>query len=129
MQSDRTLRLTGKGTPRHAAVLGSPIEHSLSPVLHTAAYTALGLDGWTYTAQECREDELRALVGRLDESWVGLSLTMPLKRIALSVADDVSERAAAIGAANTLVLDGGRRHADNTDAPGMVDALREAGSG
>lgn len=114
-------------SPRRAAVLGSPIEHSLSPVLHNAAYAALGLDGWSYTAQECREDELRALVGRLEPVWVGLSLTMPLKRVVLDIADEVSERAALIGAANTLLLDGGRRYADNTDAPGMADALREAG--
>src|SRR5215207_6862262 len=113
--------------PRRAAVLGSPIEHSLSPLLHNAAYAALGLDGWEYTAHECREDELRALVGRLDDTWVGLSLTMPLKRVALDIADEVSDRAAAIGAANTLVLGGGVRRADNTDAPGMADALREVG--
>src|SRR5215211_4549235 len=109
--------------PRRAAVLGSPIEHSLSPLLHNAAYAALGLDGWEYTAHECREDELRALVGRLDDTWVGL----PLKRVALDIADEVSDRAAAIGAANTLVLGGGVRRADNTDAPGMADALREVG--
>jgi shikimate dehydrogenase len=108
-------------------VLGSPIEHSLSPVLHNAAYAALGLDGWEYTAQECREDELRGLVGQLDDTWVGLSLTMPLKRVALDIADEVSERAAKIGAANTMLLGGGVRRADNTDAPGMADALREAG--
>jgi shikimate dehydrogenase len=108
-------------------VFGSPIAHSLSPVLHNAAYRALGLDGWRYEATECREDELAALVRGLGDEWVGLSLTMPLKRVALDVADEVSPDAAAIGAANTLILTGGRRLAENTDSPGMVDALREAG--
>ena len=112
---------------RRAAVLGSPIRHSLSPVLHSAAYAALGLRGWQYGRYEVREHELAAFVGGLGPEWAGLSLTMPLKRAALDVATDVAETAAAIGAANTLVLGGGRRRAENTDAPGMADALREAG--
>ncbi|SHL30957.1 shikimate dehydrogenase [Pseudonocardia thermophila] len=106
----------------HAAVLGSPVGHSLSPVLHTAAYRALGLDDWVYTAHECTEDQLAAFVDGLDERWAGLSLTMPLKRVALEVATDASPLAAAVGAANTLVFDG-RRYADNTDVHGIVGAL------
>jgi shikimate dehydrogenase len=112
---------------RRAGVFGSPIAHSLSPVLHNAAYQALGLVGWRYEAEECQEDELAAVVQNLGAEWAGMSLTMPLKRVALEVADEVSEQAAAIGAANTLLLENGRRRAENTDAPGMVDALREAG--
>lgn len=107
----------------HAAVLGSPVAHSLSPVLHAAAYAELGLDGWVYTAHECTEAELAGFVDGLDASWAGLSLTMPLKRVALDVATEVSPLAAAIGAANTLVLLGGRRHADNTDVAGLVGAI------
>ncbi|MGH3545519.1 MAG: shikimate dehydrogenase [Mycobacteriales bacterium] len=113
--------------PRRAAVLGSPISHSRSPVLHEAAYRELGLHHWQYTAHECGSDQLADFVAGLDSSWAGLSLTMPLKRVALSVADRVSPEAAAIGAANTLVLKSGESVAENTDAPGMVDALREAG--
>ncbi|MFG1926132.1 shikimate dehydrogenase [Cryptosporangium sp. NPDC048952] len=112
---------------RRAAVLGSPIAHSLSPVLHAAAYAALGLTGWSYTRVECGEDGLAGFVGGLGAEWAGLSLTMPLKRVALEVATEVSPEAAAIGAANTLLLAPGRRRAENTDAPGMADALREAG--
>ncbi len=113
-----------------AAVLGKPIGHSLSPVLHNAGYAAAGLSGWSYTAIECAEAELADLVGQLDPVWVGLSLTMPLKEVALVVADEVAPRAAAIGAANTLLrLPGGGWRADNTDAPGMVDALLAAGVG
>ena len=62
----------------NAAVLGSPIAHSLSPLLHRAAYRALGLEQWRYAAHEVDEAALRPLVAGLDESWRGLSLTMPL---------------------------------------------------
>ncbi|WP_067488659.1 shikimate dehydrogenase [Actinomadura hibisca] len=109
-----------------AAVLGSPIVHSLSPVLHRAAYAALGLDGWSYTAHECGEDGLAGFLAGLDASWAGLSLTMPLKRVALDLADTVSDLAVAVGGANTIVLRDGRRHADNTDVHGIVTALTEA---
>jgi shikimate dehydrogenase len=112
---------------RRAAVLGSPIAHSLSPVLHSAAYAALGLERWEYGRHEVREHELAAFVAGLGPEWAGLSLTMPLKRVALDVATEIGETAAAIGAANTLVLRDGTRRAENTDAPGMADALREAG--
>ncbi len=110
-----------------AAVLGSPVAHSLSPVLHTAAYAALGLDGWSYDRHECDEAALPAFVGVLGPEWAGLSLTMPLKRVALDVADDVSPLAAAVGAANTLVPRGGGWLADNTDVAGIVAVLRGAG--
>jgi shikimate dehydrogenase len=113
--------------PRRAAVLGSPIAHSLSPVLHNAGYLAAGLDGWRYSAVECGESDLPAFVAGLDAEWAGLSLTMPLKSAALAVAGDVAPLAAAIGAANTLVRTPHGWRADNTDAPGMVDALRQAG--
>jgi shikimate dehydrogenase len=108
-----------------AAILGRPVGHSLSPVLHTAAYGALGLD-WAYTAIDCGEDELPGLLAGLGPDWAGLSLTMPLKRAALAAADEVDPLAAAVGAANTLVL-GERRRAYNTDVAGIAAALQEAG--
>ena len=112
---------------RRAAVLGRPIGHSLSPTLHRAAYAALGLGaGWRYDAIDCGEDELAGRVEALGPEWAGLSLTMPLKRVALEVANEVSPLAAAVGAANTLLLND-RRRADNTDVAGIVAALREAG--
>ena len=112
-------------------MLGSPIKHSLSPVLHRAAYRALGLHGWSYDMIECDEPGLPPLIDSMGPEWAGLSLTMPLKRVALAVADEVSPLAQAVGAANTLVFPpggpaGGRR-ADNTDVAGLVGALREAG--
>ena len=107
-------------TVRRAAVLGSPIKHSLSPVLHGAAYQALDLHGWHYDKIECDEAGLPRLVDSMGPEWAGLSLTMPLKRVALTVADEVSALAEAIGAANTLIFSpaAGRR-ADNTDVAGM----------
>ena len=116
------------GLGRRAAVLGRPIAHSLSPVIHNAGYAAAGLSDWSYDAHDCGEEELAGFVAGLGPEWVGLSLTMPLKEVALQVADAVSDRAAALGAANTLVRrPDGTWWAENTDAPGMVDALRWVG--
>ncbi|MBC7307881.1 MAG: shikimate dehydrogenase, partial [Dietzia sp.] len=71
-----------------AAVLGSPVAHSLSPRLHNAGYAALGLDDWHYTYAEVAEGELVDFVQGLDETWRGLSLTMPLKEVAFEVAKE-----------------------------------------
>jgi shikimate dehydrogenase len=110
-----------------AAVLGRPVEHSLSPVLHRAAYAALGLD-WTYEAIDCGAGELAAvLAARAD--WAGFSCTMPLKHAVLSVADETSPLAAAVGAANTVLpRPAGGWRADNTDVAGIVAALAEGGA-
>ena len=117
-----------RGTDGHrAGVFGRPVGHSLSPVLHRAAYAALGLSDWWYNAVECGEDGLSGLLESLGPEWTGMSLTMPLKRVVLELADQVSPLAADVGAANTLLLDGGRRRAENTDVAGIVEALREVG--
>ena len=76
-------------TTRLAAVLGSPISHSLSPVLHLAAYRALGLSNWSYGMHEIKAPALRRFVAGLGPQWAGLSLTMPLKEAAFEVADEV----------------------------------------
>ncbi|MGH3191040.1 MAG: shikimate dehydrogenase [Streptosporangiaceae bacterium] len=110
-----------------AAVLGLPIAHSLSPVLHRAAYAALGLDGWTYTRIECDEAGLAGLIASCDRDWAGLSLTMPLKRAVLPLLDRTEPLASEVGGANTVVFAGGARHGYNTDVPGMVAALTQAG--
>ncbi|MYS07505.1 shikimate dehydrogenase [Streptomyces sp. SID6041] len=113
---------------RRAAVLGSPIAHSLSPVLHRAAYAALGLDDWSYDRFEVDEAGLPGFVGELDGSWAGLSLTMPLKRAVIPLLDGITDTAASVEAVNTVVLhEDGRRTGDNTDIPGMLAALRERG--
>ncbi len=108
-------------------MLGSPIAHSLSPVLHTAAYRELGLTGWSYQAIECDEAGLPRLLATLGPEWAGLSLTMPLKRAVLPLLDRSDRLVAAAGAANTVLLAGGSRAGYNTDVPGMITALAEAG--
>jgi shikimate dehydrogenase len=110
-----------------AAVLGAPIAHSLSPVLHRAAYQALGLTGWSYEAIECDAARLPAVLDGCGPDWAGLSLTMPLKRAVLPLLDEADPLAHAVGAANTVVFSGGRRDGHNTDVPGMIAALAEAG--
>jgi shikimate dehydrogenase len=110
-----------------AAVLGSPVAHSLSPVLHLAAYRALGLDGWSYHAIECDEQRLPGLLGSLGPGWAGLSLTMPLKRAVLPLLDLAQPLVTRVGAANTVLLRGSRRVGHNTDVPGMARTMRGAG--
>ncbi|MFJ3228763.1 shikimate dehydrogenase [Streptomyces sp. NPDC086783] len=120
--------MSGTGGGRRAGVLGSPIAHSLSPVLHRAAYARLGLDGWTYDRFEVDEETLPGFVGKLGPEWAGLSLTMPLKRAVIPLLDEISETAASVETVNTVVFtEDGRRVGDNTDIPGMVAALRERG--
>ncbi|WP_410655166.1 shikimate dehydrogenase [Amycolatopsis sp. lyj-112] len=108
-------------------MLGKPVEHSLSPVLHGAAFRALGLDGWTYERVEMDGPGLPAFVRGLGPEWTGLSVTMPGKRAALEHADEVTPRAASVGAANTLVRRESGWLADCTDVDGVTGALRIAG--
>lgn len=112
-----------------AAVLGSPIAHSLSPVLHRAAYAQLGLTGWSYDAIECTADGLPELIRRAhaDQAFGGYSLTMPLKLAVLPLLDELLPVAHRVGAVNTVVRRDGRLFGANTDVLGMVNALREAG--
>jgi shikimate dehydrogenase len=116
-------------TVRRCAVLGSPIAHSLSPTLHTAAYAHLGLP-WDYGRHEVDEATFGDFLAGLDASWRGLSLTMPLKQVALSAVDEVSVTARTVEAVNTVVIeDDGRLLGDNTDVPGMVNGLHGRGVG
>ena len=110
------------------AVLGDPVAHSLSPTLHRAGYDVLGLD-WTYDAVRVPAGGLAAHLAGLDDRWRGLSLTMPLKREVLALADRVTDRAALAGAVNTVVLVDGEVHGDNTDLPGALAAVRERWDG
>jgi shikimate dehydrogenase len=112
--------------PRRAAVLGSPISHSRSPLLHRAAYAALGLD-WTYEAIEVTTEALPAFLDSCAwPEWAGLSLTMPLKTDVLPFLDEVSELATVVRAANTVVFSENGRCGHNTDVAGMQRALAEA---
>ncbi|MFT4296898.1 MAG: shikimate dehydrogenase [Micropruina sp.] len=107
-----------------AAVLGSPIAHSLSPVIHAAAYAWLGLD-WDYGRVELQPAQVAGFIDGLDESWRGLSVTMPLKEAAAACGIPDAD-VLLTGAANTVVL-GEQRRVYNTDIAGLTDALTLAG--
>ena len=114
------------------AVLGSPIGHSLSPVLHRAAYAALGLaTGPTRRSRSARQGWPTSSTAST-RRWRGLSLTMPLKRTVLPLVDSLDDRPRLAGAANTVLLGDGRRLGDNTDIPGAAaahpGAVRRAGA-
>lgn len=111
---------------KRAAVLGSPVTHSLSPVIHRAAYRALGLD-WSYEAIEVNSQQLPAFLSEMDESWAGLSLTMPLKETVVGLLDNVDEMAARVRAVNTILPRPGGLLGTNTDIYGMVTGLAAAG--
>ena len=106
-------------------MLGSPIAHSLSPVLHRAAYAHLGLERWRYDAIEVAD--LAGLREVLEGQWAGLSLTMPLKRLVTPLLDQVSDLARDVGAVNTVTFGPRGRVGDNTDVQGIVAALAEGG--
>ncbi len=107
---------------RRAAVLGSPIGHSLSPCLHRAAYAALGLD-WTYEAIELVAGDLGPFLAELGSEWVGLSLTMPLKQAVVHRLASASELVRITGAANTVRLTPEGLLGDNTDVPAIVELV------
>jgi len=111
-----------------AAVLGSPISHSLSPVLHRCAYEILGIAA-TYEAIEIQENQLADFVAKMDSSWLGVSLTMPLKEEVLKVADEVDPLALRIQSANTLYRVGEKWRATSTDVNGFSYALAAKSSG
>ncbi len=115
------------GAAHHCAVWGSPVSHSLSPTLHLAAYAALRLSGWDYGRRQVDVAGFDEALDGLGPRDVGLSLTLPLKEVALSRATTASETAVATGNANTLVRRGEGWHADNTDVEGIELALLGAG--
>ncbi|RFT40194.1 shikimate dehydrogenase [Gardnerella vaginalis] len=88
----------------NCAVLGNPISHSLSPVLHNAAYKALGLNNWHYGKEKVSEEDLKDFIAHLDDSWKGLSLTMPLKKTIMSLGVACDYWSKTLGVANTAVF-------------------------
>lgn len=106
------------------AVLGSPIEHSKSPLIHKAAYRVLGLD-WEYQKLEVREGGLRNFLDSLDSSWQGLSLTMPLKEEAFRIAVSLDTFAQRTHAVNTLHKTVPGWAGFNTDVFGIVQSLKQ----
>ncbi|MEZ3160243.1 shikimate dehydrogenase [Microbacterium sp. BWT-B31] len=122
------LRPPGLGvlTGRRLAVWGDPIDHSISPRVHAAAYRVLGLD-WEYGRERVDEASFAARLAALGERWRGLSLTMPLKGVAFAAAETRDRSAELTGAVNTLLLEPGGPRGFNTDVGGIVRALAEEG--
>lgn len=111
-----------------AGVIGSPISHSLSPVLHRAAYRALGLGDWSFHRDEVHPGQLSAYLASRPADWVGLAVTMPLKEEALALAQVAGAEAELVSAANTLTRHQDGWRADNTDVYGLQTALVAAGA-
>jgi shikimate dehydrogenase len=110
---------------KRLAVLGHPVSHSRSPAMQNAALEALGLGReWSYEAIDIEPSDFDSRTRELaGEGFVGANVTIPHKGAALALADDASESAVQIGAANTLSFRDGRIRADNTDASGLLAAL------
>lgn len=117
---------------RRAAVLGSPIAHSLSPLIHSTAYRVLGLEGWTYEACDVKESQLAEFIDSRDTSWAGLSLTMPLKQTIMDMGEPKNYWAEKLGVGNTAIFTWSAHsrhpHIDiyNTDVAGIYMALQYA---
>ena len=109
-----------------AAVIGSPIEHSLSPVIHRAAWAQLGIDGWEYRRLEQDADSLPRFIGGLGGDCAGLSVTMPCKQAVMPLLDAIDPLASAVGAVNTVVPSSGVLAGFNTDVTGISSAIRRA---
>ena len=109
-----------------AAVIGSPIRHSLSPVIHRAAWVQLGIDGWEYRRLERDGDSLPGLIAGLSDDCAGLSVTMPCKQAIMALLDVIDPLASAVGAVNTVVPSSGVLAGFNTDVTGISSAVRRA---
>ena len=109
-----------------AGVIGSPIEHSLSPVIHRAAWEDLGVEGWEYRRIEQDESSLPEFISGLDESFRGLSVTMPCKQAIIPLLDAIDPLATGVGAVNTVVPSSGVLAGFNTDVTGIASAIRRA---
>ena len=109
-----------------AAVIGSPIEHSLSPVIHRAAWAQIGIDGWEYRRLEQDADSLPRFIGGLGGDCAGLSVTMPCKQAVMPLLDTIDPLASAVGAVNTVVPSSGILAGFNTDVTGIASAIRRA---
>jgi len=109
----------------YLGVAGWPVAHSRSPAMHNAALAAAGLGGWHYLKLPLPPERFAETVHALPAAgFRGINVTIPHKEAALALATDATDVAAAVGAANTLTFgSGGAVHADNTDVPGLLEAL------
>ena len=106
-----------------AAVIGSPIEHSLSPLIHQELWRSAGITGWEYRKCEVDAQHLHQWIASLDSECVGVSITMPCKKAVIPLLDVVEPQAAALSSVNTLIRSGGVLSGFNTDVFGMSRAI------
>ncbi len=126
MQNTSLPQLSITGHTQLVGLLGWPVEHSISPPMHNAAFASLGMD-WCYLPFAVRPEALaEALPGARALGLRGLNATVPHKQALLSLVDELTPEARAIGAVNTLLF-GDRMVGHNTDAAGFMRALRETG--
>ena len=115
------------GSTRVAAVIGDPVRHSRSPAIHNAAFAECGLD-WVYLALPVAAGDVpRAFAGMRALGIEGLSVTTPHKDDAAANVDELDDDARVLGAVNCVVRDGDRLIGANTDGPGLVASLADAG--
>jgi shikimate dehydrogenase len=108
-------------------LIGWPLEHSLSPVMHNAAFAALGIN-WAYVPLPVRpEDVETALSGLAALNFVGVNVTIPHKQAVMRYIDELSDAARLTGAVNTIHISGGKYYGYNSDAIGFLNSLHEAG--
>jgi shikimate dehydrogenase len=115
------------GKTRLIGIIGDPIEHTLSPVMHNAAFAHLGLDYIYIPFRVAREDLAVALAGIKALGFTGVNVTIPHKEAVLPLPDELAPEAEVIGAVNTIHNVGGRLYGYNTDGPGFVSSLKEEG--
>jgi shikimate dehydrogenase len=115
---------TVEATTRVVGILGHPVEHSLSPRMHNAAYAALGID-YVYVAFRCEPSDIRTAVRAMRTLGIaGYNVTVPYKQEVVKLVDRLTDTAKAIGAVNTIYRDGDEVVGDNTDAEGFAVALK-----
>jgi shikimate dehydrogenase len=115
------------GNTRVCGVIGEPVRHSLSPIIHNAAFASLGMD-WVYVAFPVERGQASAAIAAMRILAIeGLSVTMPHKDDVFASVDDVTERARALRTCNTVFWRDGALVGDSTDGAGAVDALQDRG--
>jgi shikimate dehydrogenase len=112
------------GPTRVFAILGDPVDHSLSPLMHTAAFRALGLPA-AYVPLRCSADDLPALMRSLGRAGGGGNVTVPHKEVAAGALDVCRNLAQATESCNTFWSESDRLVGDNTDVPGLIEALHQ----
>ena len=117
------MKITGK--TRVVCILGYPVEHSISPYIHNAAFDALGLD-YVYVAFPVKPDDIACAVDAMRAlSFAGANITIPHKEAVLSLLDGLDPEAERIGAVNTIVNSGGKLVGYNTDSRGYLESRKE----